>query len=131
MGGMKDQLGDDLFDFDRAQRNANAEAVARTRARSADPETSHEAAREIAPKLRALQIIVLRTHAAHPAGMTDLELQHELAEHKSTYRTRRAELTEKGYIYDTGQKKHQDGRNRIVWAISEQGLAFLRIHAGG
>lgn len=88
-----------------------------TRARPSDPDTSHEAAAEVQRRLNALQQAVLayfRAVAPHP--MTDLDLENHFGNHRSTYRTRRAELTELGLLYDTGRRCFQAGSNRVLWA---------------
>lgn len=86
--------------------------------RADDPETSREAAEAIQPTKTAIQRKVedyaLRAGAV---GFTDYALS--LAHHSgwsSTYRTRRAELTEAGVIVDSGRRERlATGRRAIVW----------------
>lgn len=106
MGGMKDMFGDEIYD-------------AKKLVRRSDPSTSREAAEKIFAKLRPLQQQVYEVlKSAGPAGLTDLDLEERCGSHGSTYRTRRAELVnDKGLVVDTGRKRMQKGRNRIIWAV--------------
>jgi hypothetical protein len=97
-----------------------------TRARWSDPDTSHQAAGKIEYKMTELRATVLQ-HFVHWTELTDLELESLCANHGSTYRTRRSELTEMGYIADTGRRKLQKGSNRIVWTITPEGLSVARV----
>ena len=107
MGGMKDLFGDTLFE----------ERKPHQLTRASDPSTSYESAARVIPKLRELQRIVYEMHQAHPGGLTDFDLEERCGSHGSTYRTRRAELTEMGLLRDSGRKKLQNGRNRVVWQL--------------
>lgn len=111
-----------------------------TLARATDPDTSHEAAESISPRLRELQRLVLDFAAANPNGFTDIDLNRHFDTHASTYRTRRSELVAKGYIKDTGERKSYGvattspqranqgvegsggGRRHVLWAITLDGL---------
>lgn len=90
-----------------------------TRARSTDPDTSFEAAEQVLPKITRIQLEVL-THfrSIYPRAITDLELQEHFGNQLSTYRTRRSELTAKDLIVDSGKRKLQSGRNRILWVAA-------------
>lgn len=113
----------DLFDF--AARGARAQAAVNeqiARARRTDPHTSHEAADKVTPKVTDIQKVVLhyfKIAGAH--GMCDLELEQMCGSRGSTYRTRRTELVDKGYLANTGRTVVMNGRKRIVWAITEEG----------
>ena len=100
-----------------------------TRSRWSDPDTSHGAAEQVADKMTERRTIVLAHFVKH-GSMTDLELQQLCADHGSTYRTRRSELVEMGFVADTGRRKPQHGSNRIVWVITEQGLRAARVFCG-
>lgn len=90
-----------------------------TRARPGDPDTSHVAAERIAHRLNVLQRkVLLYFRLIYPRSITDLDLQSYFGNHGSTYRTRRAELTELGLITDTGKRRWQDGSHRVLWAES-------------
>ena len=90
--------------------------------RRKDPSTSFEAATKVIKKLRPIQIEVLRRLTeAGENGLTDYELEELCGSHGSTFRTRRSELTEAGYIKDSGRKKLLVGSNRIVWVINSTG----------
>lgn len=86
--------------------------------RSTDPDTSVEAAEKIAPNLNRLQQIVLFWFHEHPEGLTDWELEEIEGNHKSTYRSRRAELTRMGILVRDG-KRYQDGGWRAVWRLAQ------------
>ena len=92
----------------------------RTRSRLTDPITSHEAAASVMHKMTKIRREVLH-YFVRRQWMTDLDLQIHFEHHGSTYRTRRSELTEMGYIADSGAKQVQGGSNRIVWTITELG----------
>jgi hypothetical protein len=98
----------DLFDDDDDTRHMT---------RTGDPGTSHEAADSVAPKLKKIQIMVDAMHRKYPHGLTDWELDEVMGgnHERSTYRTRRAELTRYGLIVNSGHVRHQHGSNRIVW----------------
>lgn len=85
-----------------------------------DPETSVAAAESVRPKLRQLQEVVLgEISDSGLKGLTDPELDR-ICKRKygqraqSTYRTRRAELVEKGLVAWTGNTIN---RHR-VWALA-------------
>jgi hypothetical protein len=83
--------------------------------RAGNPSTSYQAASAVVGKLRPLQQKVLDVHLGRPDGLTDLSLEEQCGSHGSTYRTRRAELTELGLIVDSGRKAKQQGSNRTIW----------------
>jgi hypothetical protein len=115
-GGMKEILVDDLF--------AYVDRDPKQLARRTDPTTSFEAGAKIVKKLRSLQLAVLAAHQSRPAGLTDLELEDQFSDHGSTYRTRRAELVAIGLIRDSGFRKVQAGRKRVIWQITEDGKRY-------
>jgi hypothetical protein len=101
------------------------------RARSTDPGTSHAAARSIKgvtlPNQRAVLRVFRELHAF--GGMTDEELLAQYRAHArslslpnqsdSGLRTRRRELTDAGYLRDSGLTKILPSRRRaIVWELS-------------
>jgi hypothetical protein len=84
--------------------------------RGSDPTPSRDAARMIVPALNQIQAQVLsamRDAGSH--GLTDFELDATFNCKKSTFRSRRAELVEKGMIRDSGQRRENDGTKRTVW----------------
>lgn len=95
-------------------------------ARHRDPDTSHEAAESISPRLRQLQALVLDFAASQPDGFTDVDLNQHFDTHASTYRTRRSELVEKGFIRDSGERRaygeNGTGRRHVIWQITVEGL---------
>jgi hypothetical protein len=95
-------------------------------ARHSDPETSHEAARLISRVLREKQRIVLLFAGQNPDGFTDRALEQATGNSGATYRTRRAELTDMGYIRDSGEKETIGRTRHIVWQITLAGLNALR-----
>lgn len=97
-----------------------------SRARRTDPATSHEAARAITPDLTAIQRRVLRfAQRRGGEGFTDLDLEHLMGDHGSTFRTRRRELVDRGMVRDTGATRRPEGRARrfIVWAVTPRGAS--------
>lgn len=87
--------------------------------RRTDPQSSRDAAKIIVPVLTEIQAIVLREmKAAGAAGLTDYELDAIFDCHKSTYRSRRAELVIKGTIKDSGTTRVNDGTKRTVWIVA-------------
>jgi hypothetical protein len=116
MGRMKETLGGDLFGY---------VPPPRAHARSGDPITSHEAAaRHTSESLTQKQQLVLSYFRAL-RQMTDVDLRNRLRadlvipanRDGSTYRTRRSELVDLGKLRDSGQKRFQEGSNRIIWEI--------------
>lgn len=107
MGGMKDLLGGQAY-------------VPVAHARNTDPVTSHQAAATVSKKLTDLQVQVrVELGAAGRAVLTDFELESLCGSHGSTFRTRRAELVERGLVVDSGRKKLINGSNRIIWVAVE------------
>jgi hypothetical protein len=98
-----------------------------SRARTGDPSTSFEAVSGIMYKMTAIRITVLQ-HFAKYHMLTDLDLQRLCDNHLATYRTRRSELTQMGYIRDSGQFKIQNGTKRTVWVITARGLAMAKVY---
>lgn len=82
-----------------------------------DPDTSREAAASIAEKRTKLQGMVEEyAKRIGPVGFTDQQLSDFFGTAGSTYRTRRAELTDRGTIVDSGFRSPADsGRRMIVW----------------
>jgi len=97
-----------------------------TRHRNDDPDTSVEAAQSVSPRIRDLQQKVLRFARERPDGFTDRDLEAHFQNSGSTYRTRRSELTEAGYIRDSGERRtygeNGTGRRHIIWLITLDGL---------
>jgi predicted transcriptional regulator len=84
--------------------------------RRSDPQSSRDAARMVVPVLNEIQAMVLsEMRRAGDNGLTDYELDAIFDCRKSTYRSRRAELVEKGMIKDSGTRRENDGTNRTVW----------------
>lgn len=80
-------------------------------------ETSIAAARDITPKMNALQERVYRFlvfMGSH--GATDEEMQESLRMNPSTQRPRRVELVEKKLVVDSGMKRPTKGNHpATVW----------------
>jgi hypothetical protein len=90
--------------------------------RGSDPRTSHESAELIVPHLNKLEEKVLAAMKVMARPITDLDIisycdQIYGKRAESTYRHRRSDLVAKGLVYDTGETKWQQGRNRILWAL--------------
>lgn len=88
--------------------------------RSTDPDTSKMAAEEILDRVTDLQDkVLLYAWFRGSLGFTDEDMNEHFAARSSTYRTRRAELTAKGKIIDSGLRRTlQSGRKGIVWRIA-------------
>jgi len=89
-----------------------------TKARKSDPETSFEAAESIMPKLNEIQQQVEEyAISRNLIGFTDYEMNEHFQHRGSTYRSRRAELADRGLIVDSGRRKYRgkSGRRHIVW----------------
>lgn len=90
----------------------------RAHARLTDPQTSHQAADAITPDLPALQARVADyARRAGPGGFTDAQMEDDLDDQGSTYRTRRRELAARNIVIDSGQTRRygESTRQRIVW----------------
>lgn len=99
------------------------------RARDTDPETSHEAAASVEPKLRQAQTDILglfRRHSDHRmtdealVSLANAWLPLDRLQSPSGVRTRRAELVRAGLIRDSGERvKGSTGRRMIVWELDQ------------
>jgi hypothetical protein len=82
--------------------------------------TSIEAAESILPSLTDIQNAVLAYAKQKPTGFTDDEMNRHFQSYGSTYRTRRAELTAKNLIVDSGKlTRLPSGRNATVWVLAQ------------
>jgi hypothetical protein len=101
-------------------------------ARHSDPETSHEAAECVSPHVQRMQRAVLEFagFAVSADGFTDVSMNRYFQTTGSSYRSRRAELVEKGLIRDSGERhtygENGKGRRHIIWQITLAGLNELR-----
>lgn len=90
----------------------------RAHARRYDPGTSHQAADAVTPDLKALQARVADfAKRTGQSGFTDAQMEDELGDAGSTLRSRRAELTARNIILDSGVTRTYgySTRRRIVW----------------
>jgi hypothetical protein len=87
--------------------------------RRGDPATSRAAAQAILALLPTLQQAVYAyAYAQGPSGFTDDDMMDHFGSIRSTYRTRRSELTRAGLIVDTGRTRVlPTRRHATVWAI--------------
>jgi len=85
-------------------------------------DTSRAAAERIRPAINALQSRVLEAlRAAGSRGMTDDELQVSLGMNPSTQRPRRLELTARGLIERTEQRRPtRTGSKACVWVATTE-----------
>jgi len=88
--------------------------------RQGDPPTSRKAAQSILAQLPDLQQAVYAyAYTVGPHGFTDDDLGNYFRSFRSTYRSRRSELTRAGLIMDTGRTRLLSTRRKaIVWAIT-------------
>ena len=111
--------------------------------RNTDPETSEEAAASVnrfhARELHVIQLKLLRRLIDRPElrtheglWITYNELRRDWKELPlvsiSGFRTRLSELKRAGYVRDSGKRAPMStGRNAIVWDVTMDGLAALRV----
>lgn len=88
--------------------------------RKGDPPTSRAAAQAILALLPDLQQAVYAyAYGCGEYGFTDDDLGNYFRSFRSTYRTRRSELTRAGLIMDTGRTRIlPTRRSAIIWAIT-------------
>jgi hypothetical protein len=83
-------------------------------------DTSISAAASIYPDLKKLQLEVLVFAKHRPNGFTDEQMNEFFETNRSTFRTRRSELVDKGLILDSGKRwAMTNGRNATVWMCRE------------
>ena len=83
-------------------------------------QTSIDAAQSIVPSLTEIQNAVLQYANSMPTGFTDDQMNRHFQSYGSTYRTRRAELTAKNLIVDSGKlARLPSGRNATVWLLAK------------
>lgn len=85
-------------------------------ARRTDPATSHAAAKSIKHRVSEVRQAVLLYALERPEGFTDWEMCSHFGNHSATYRTRRSELTDRGEIVPTLERRATpSGRTAVVW----------------
>lgn len=90
--------------------------------RRMDHETSIAAAERAFPNLTAHQIRVLAAHYAHPAGLTDFELEGATGLIQTSCGKRRGDLVELGYIVKTDRTRPSPRNSpAAVWQITPAG----------
>lgn len=105
------------------------------------PTTSVEAARFVWPKTGNHRSRILDYMLAHDEAC-DAELEEQFAVDnpsdggsrmsRSSVHTRRKELVDQGWLYDTGRVVEVRGTNRIVWAVTAEGFEHATfMHAAG
>ncbi len=92
---------------------------------SGAPETQREAALLVYPRTGIARERVLRLITrAGEAGVTDEEGRRVLGMFENTYRPRRNELLNDGWIVDTGVRRPTtSGARAVAWVLSERGKA--------
>jgi len=87
-----------------------------TKYRRTDPVTSRQAAEGVMDKITDIQQKVLDYALDRGSlGFTDEQMNNYFQTHKSTYRSRRAELVKKGLIVDAGTTRDK----MTVWVHKE------------
>ena len=82
--------------------------------------TSIDAAEIITPHLTDIQNAVISYATLMTTGFTDDQMNRHFQHYGSTYRTRRAELTAKNIIVDSGKvSRLPSGRNATVWVLAQ------------
>lgn len=85
---------------------------------SATSVAAASAAKEFAPLLRNKLLALLQRVGAY--GLTDEEMQRELAMDANTQRPRRRELEQAGMVRDSGKTREtRSGRRATVWVVCE------------
>jgi hypothetical protein len=86
------------------------------RARRSDPETSHTAAKRVAPKAGALRRAVLGALRARSDGMTAPEIAVLIGARDGSISPRMIELERVGLVRRTGAKRRNAGRGPAeIW----------------
>lgn len=93
--------------------------------RHRDPDTSREAAGAVALELSRIQNEVLAyARGKGFAGFTDKDLVRHFDDDGSTYRSRRAELVERGLLMDSGNRRLIGRRRHVIWVTVEAQKEF-------
>ena len=97
----------------------------RTRARTTDPDTSHDAARSLTHVRESQEAVLRLFRRCGPMTDTALVSRYETVGERpvqspSGLRTRRSELTAAGLVIDTGRRvRLPSGRRGIVWKADD------------
>ncbi|QOG21356.1 hypothetical protein [Bradyrhizobium sp. SEMIA] len=79
-------------------------------------ETSHAAARKARHRINKSHQKILGWMSEHPDGGCDERVAAALSMSQNTYRPRRCELFQMGYLIDSGRKERtQSGNEAAVW----------------
>ena len=85
-----------------------------------DRVTRTVARQQIKPQINGLQSKVL-TAIELAGGLTDEQCQRQLSMPANTQRARRVELTDAGYVKDSGRRRPtESGRKAIVWTSTRK-----------
>jgi len=101
-------------------------------ARSTDPETSHEAARDASKKAPNHRLIALQALSEH-GPMTDFELANKTGLQQTSIGKRRKDCQDVGlvdfFMIDGEKERRQtpSGSSAYVWQITELGKKFLEV----
>lgn len=83
-----------------------------------DPDTSHAAAEDNAPRAPRHRDLALKTLRDWPGGLTDFELADLTGLAQTSVGKRRGELRDLGLVEDSGKRRPSpSGSNAIVWRI--------------
>lgn len=89
-------------------------------------DTSVAAAKAVAPKFGKQSLSVLEAIAKAKDGMTDLEGQDHMQMSGDSYRPCRVELTKKGYVFDSSERRlTKSNRKAVVWKVTDDGRRFM------
>lgn len=94
-------------------------------ARHDGPETSHQAARKVAPRTPTMRERVLACIvAAGSRGLTDAEGERVSGMRSQSWTPRRGELVKQGRVIDSGERRTtESGCEAIVWVAVEHAKA--------
>lgn len=129
IGDVQRILASSIFVTESVRMSITREPVAR--ARTTDPDTSHEAAQSVNGTIARNQGYVLQTFRENVFPMTDHALFESYAalerpgivgrQSESGIRTRRKELVDRGVLEDSGVRvRLPSGRHAIRWQLVEQ-----------
>ena len=141
--GWRHKYGGSRWCYQQVRFPAEPPEAVKPRARTTDPDTSHEAAKsvdDLTAKQMAVYDVMLRIGPAtderirqayeirHKQGFSDLYPKQS----ESGLRTRRSELVKAGFVFDTGGRESMStGRMAILWKAKQPADSELSFTQGG
>ena len=102
------------------QRGTDGDNVTAAMARDADPQTAHDAAAAMTPRLGALHQRIRLAIQVSVTGLTTSEIATALCEPRDSISPRMKDLVKAGHVTDSGMTRIPPGHTRasIVWALA-------------